>query len=326
MKSREIFDHRPPESLVNEGEFVRLQPGIPTVIDTENIQAIDSDGTRVVTTIQAGDQEFLILDTRDELKRNLTNVPFLLVGKNFRKQGQRHRGFKGLKYGEEVQMGRVLLQDRFDHEDDTTLSRNHFEVKLTEDGMLVVTDTESTNGTKVFQAQSSGSMFERAKVKIGKMANPQKDDKNADYQEFHEKLRIQKERDLAERRAKQAAKNRRLREERARREASSAQDSGVNQNERSQDRQAYIRKIADPRLRHVVEEHGGQFGDVPIARFADVMKLIIEQKSAGVPDKKIYQQLARDLHPDRNPDDEHAGILFRAVGSAYDPKNKVFKF
>lgn len=57
---------------------------------------------------------------------------------------------------------------------------------------------------------------------------------------------------------------------------------------------------------------------------ADVLEAVSAGRAAGMEDRRVYRQLIRNAHPDRNPDADPGAI--RRITSAYDPKTNTFKF
>lgn len=100
--------------------------------------------------------QFLILDLRSAPKYGKykdfmglainSDIDYMIIGDNF--DPNTKSGFKGVRRGENVVMGRNDdTKNRFNMSD--TSSRKHFSVNLSEDGELSVTDLHSSNGTRV---------------------------------------------------------------------------------------------------------------------------------------------------------------------------------
>lgn len=79
-----------------------------------------------------------------------SSVRFLLVDADLNKVDmQRNRGFKGIREGETVYLGRAdeTAVSRFNPSE--YVSRNHFSISLSEDGELSIQDNGSSNGTRI---------------------------------------------------------------------------------------------------------------------------------------------------------------------------------
>lgn len=111
-----------------------------------------------------------------------SSVEFMLVGKEYGEAGD--RGYKGIRRGESVWIGRENenLKERFDLQD--TTSRMHFTLKYEEDGKLSIQDHDSTNGTSVttgapirprVQWQSRAQQEEAFRPRAEEQAKPQAD-------------------------------------------------------------------------------------------------------------------------------------------------------
>lgn len=121
---------------------------------TENpVQAYDLSGGKEVTITYAGKPIKIILPSgqvleigdRRTFNMNGSNVDFLIINRKELTTSKLQAGFKGLREGERVILGRQN-PGRFRFADD--VSRQHLEIRR-EKGRIIIRDLNSKNGTKV---------------------------------------------------------------------------------------------------------------------------------------------------------------------------------
>src|ERR1700741_744647 len=153
------------EQVLAPGAEYSIDPFTPMAYDSKfgcNITAVITANKGGVGTAYAEkpSDSFVLVDVR---KNNVTvkgeqmkvfggilidpTVDFILVGANMDEKIT--TGFKGIRKGEAVNVGRgnATIRERFDLKDNT--SRNHFTITYDENGSLYISDNNSTNGTAV---------------------------------------------------------------------------------------------------------------------------------------------------------------------------------
>ncbi len=157
------FEFQAPDGLA----FETLDPARRAVINPGS-PMVDEGSYKVLAEIQlGGDDDFLLLDVREsplvgrfafpfagsvegDSMALSPGVDFLLVGKGFDPANTDitdETGYKALRQGQPVTLGRTHYGDRFDYSDET--SREHAEVSFDDSGKITVRDLNSTNGTRV---------------------------------------------------------------------------------------------------------------------------------------------------------------------------------
>ena len=145
--------------------FETLKPDHRGVIDTRQ-PLVDTGNYKVSAEIELGGSDaFLILDVREspgvgafifpfpEDEKGMMvkdDVEFILISGEFNPIDQRNgedRGYKAIRRGEPIVLGRSYLNSRFEYTKAT--SRTHTEILLDEMGNLTIRDLNSLNGTSV---------------------------------------------------------------------------------------------------------------------------------------------------------------------------------
>ncbi|HVX23960.1 MAG TPA: FHA domain-containing protein [Candidatus Saccharimonadales bacterium] len=151
------------EHVIEPGKAYTIDPSDPIAHDDKyncNITAVitnDREGMLATPDAQEKTDSFVLVDLRQsqtvhgryKIFGNMTvtaDAQFLLIGRNF--DGER-QGFKGLRLGETIEVGRhdPTTNGRFNLGDFT--SRKHFGLTLDLEGKLSITDHHSANGTSV---------------------------------------------------------------------------------------------------------------------------------------------------------------------------------
>jgi len=152
------FEFQAPDGLA----FEALDPAKTAVIDT-TIPMAEEGNYNVLAEIQlGGEDDFLLLDVRESPLVGRFAFPFaavegggmsfsqgidfLLVSKDFDPtDSNSETGYKGLRQGQAVALGRAHHRERFDYSEET--SKEHVVVSFDDSGNITVRDLNSTNGT-----------------------------------------------------------------------------------------------------------------------------------------------------------------------------------
>jgi hypothetical protein len=223
------------------------------------------------------------------------DIQFLIVNKSFNPYNPADIGFKGVRLGESVTLGRNHLQDRFKGSE--YVSRNHVEVALDKDGNLSLRDLESANGTTV-------------RAKETAMTGEQQAEENyfmRDFAKEQEQARVREEAQQKERveQEKRAAEARQRIEE-----------------------EAHLQQL-DPQLQQAIIVLRNGFQDVGVKEAESVARAVQEARAGGQADKMIFRDLSLRYHPDAQGDDPNRAVnesIIKMINRFYDSKEKRFNF
>jgi len=130
---------QPQERMLDPYELVQVDLSAPLAGVNEVQDKLHMQGS-LVATVNAGGKDFWIVDTRE----TSSNRDFFIVSNEV--FSDKKRGYKGVKEGRPVTIGRNYHADRFNYPG--TVSREHFEVSYNDD-KLFIQNARPTNSTKV---------------------------------------------------------------------------------------------------------------------------------------------------------------------------------
>jgi hypothetical protein len=123
-------------------------------------QAVDIDGNGLVGILEVGDTALKIYGSKEDGK--FVPGTFFISAGNYDPNPPEEEfdwakkmQFSLIGVGEEQVFGRTTPgANRFGIDEDPLVSRNHFSVKVSQEGSLIVTDLESTNGTALITGEN----------------------------------------------------------------------------------------------------------------------------------------------------------------------------
>lgn len=297
-KEREVIQDRATqfEKAFAQAPVKKVSGGEGVVIDSR-IPVVRTEGYSVFAEVEAGGVKFYMLDLRQsptdyrgdrmpffndgDYSSFRDNTDFLLVTGDFFTD---HRtGYKGVRKGENVIVGKSTLRDRFNLDESQTMSGEHFAVQVDQAGNIIVGDLNSEGGTTVRAASTTEVPKPPTKPKA-------------------EKIKVD------------------LDEEPAQRIKVEVEDKPKRTPQEQAKHKQAIRDIALKDIRPPFDRDFELSNASSIAEASDISALftqIRDMRASGTSDKKIYAQLVRDLHPDVNPDDPIKEDLYKILTTLY---------
>lgn len=353
---------RPPQAhdfesnIPDEIAFEAVNSNMVAIIDT--LRPLADEGTfQVAAELEIGNDSYLILDLRNSPGAGAYSCPFedgngplihkdaefLIISQDFEptKQGMRRGlGFKSIRKGEPVTLGRDHHENRFDYSNIT--SRDHTEISYDEAGNLTVRDLGSTNGTKI-KAPGIDQVTPREYRRMGSSDHATRGDRaRGNNNNPYENARRDQEEAVRNMRAREDDAMRKQqeqrRQERAERSAVQARaDQKAKhkwQNEVAQ-RQSEISRLERP-VREVLQrknEHDSPAinipPELPVDSAANIIRGVMHARVEDKSDKQIFVKLAKDFHPDGKvsaKDKTQRELRFKMLGEIYDSKKNEFRF